>query len=106
MSKTVTLYNRPDIRESTERWSTEKANHDSFRFKHVGSFLLNNSPLLSIADIFVGILTFCFTSALNKASGKKQMGKHGNVKEMEKLRGKDYLTKDCIDPITFDGNLL
>ena len=49
---------------------------------------------------------FCFTSALNKASGKKQMGKHGNVKEMKKLRGKDYLTKDCIDPITFDGNLL
>ena len=105
MSKTVTLYNRPDIRESTDRCSTEKANHDSFRFKHVGSFLLNNSPLLSIADTFVEILIF-FTSALNKAFGKRQMGKHGNVKEMEKLRGKDYLTKDCIDPITFDGNLL
>ena len=89
MSETVTLYNRPDIRKSTDCWSTEKANHGSSRFKHVSSFLLNTSPLLSIVVIFVEVLIFfCLTSVLNKASGKRQMEKHGNVKEMEKLRGK------------------
>ena len=44
---------------------------------------LNRSYLCRDIDVF------CLTSALNKASGKRrQTEKYGNVKEMEKVRGK------------------